>query len=489
KMIALLLFLCIVAYVVLYYQNVRKYPPGPLPLPLIGNLYHLNSHNLHKTVDQIGKQYGNCFTLFMPRPVVVLTDHATITEALVTKGEHFVGRSHLPPDCLLQKRDQIGVVISDGAVWREQRRVSLRILRDCGVGTQQMEAQVNRSIDEMLSQLRATNDGATPYDMRTALQLCSGNVINEILFGYHFSYDETAKFDHFAGCVGKHLEDIKNNFHVSIVQAWPWTRHLPVIGSRGCEQLIANLSEYHGFIENEVRQCVESFDPEQAPANFVQAYLAEMKKNPELDMDNLNALAVDFWVAGVDTTTTTLRWALLLLMKHVDVQDRIRAELLSVVGRGRRIEMGDRQHLPYFQAAIAEIQRVGNLVAFTFSHRCTADNIIAGHLIRKETLVLPQFFSANIDAAVYDRPDEFRPERFLEADGTTFSKTLADHLMVFGVGKRVCLGEGLARMELHLILGTLLLNYRFEPTSPIDLEPIYGTALHPKPYKGRVIPI
>ncbi|GMT31611.1 hypothetical protein PFISCL1PPCAC_22908 [Pristionchus fissidentatus] len=488
-MIPLLLFACVCAYTLLYYQHVRRYPRGPFPLPLVGNLYHLKSHNLHKAVHQIGKEYGGCFTLFMPRPVVYFTDHPSIVEALVTKGEHFAGRSHLPPDSLLQKRDQIGVVISDGVLWRELRRISLRILRERGVGKHQMETQVNGSIDEMMHQLKATNDGVTPYDIRIPIQLCTGNVINEILFGFHFAYNDRARFDHFANCVSHHLQDIKNNFYVSIVQAWPWTRVLPIIGSRGCERIVSNISKYHVFIEEEVAKCAENFDTDQEPANYVQAYLAEMKRNPELDLENLHAIIVDFWIAGVETTSTTLRWALLLLMKYNDVQDRIRAELHSVVGRGRRIEMADRPRLPYFQAALSEIQRVANMVSFPVAHRCTEDSVIAGKFIPNDTLISPQYYSGNMDDEVFDKPDEFRPERFLEQDGTVFNKKLSDRLMAFGLGKRVCIGEGLARMELHLVLGNLLSNYRFEPSSPLDLEPIFGSVLLPKPYKCRVVPI
>ncbi|GMS92475.1 hypothetical protein PENTCL1PPCAC_14650, partial [Pristionchus entomophagus] len=96
-------------YIVRYYQHVRKYPKGPFPLPLIGNLYHLNPINLQEYLHKAGKEYGHCFTVFMPRPVVVFTDFTTIKEALITHGEHFAGRSHLPPEVILQKVTQTGI--------------------------------------------------------------------------------------------------------------------------------------------------------------------------------------------------------------------------------------------------------------------------------------------------------------------------------------------------------------------------------------------
>ncbi|GMT23967.1 hypothetical protein PFISCL1PPCAC_28587, partial [Pristionchus fissidentatus] len=407
----------------------------------------------------------------------------------IPSGEIYAGRSQLPPETLLQKMTQTGVLISDGEVWREQRRTSLRIMREHGLGKSLMEAQVNQSIDEMLHQLKSTNDGVSPFDMDMPIQLCVGNVINETLFGYHFKHSDTTKFEFFIRCITKHLQSVKDNVYVMIIMTWPWTKNLPIIGDKGHNDLTANISQYHEFIEEEVNTIAKNFDADHEPTNFVQSYLAEMKKNPELDMNNLYAIVVDFWLAGMETTSTPLRWALLLLVKNREVQDKMRAELLSVVGRERRIEMADKPNLPYFNAVIAEIQRVANMIPFLGFHRSTEDSVIGGKFIPKDTLTLPQIFSVMKDDDVFENPTEFLPERFLEKDGKTFDKKQIERLIVFGLGKRQCVGEGLSLMELILVLATLILNYRFEPIEPIDLTPIFSAVLLPKPYKCRVIPI
>ncbi|GMS93012.1 hypothetical protein PENTCL1PPCAC_15187, partial [Pristionchus entomophagus] len=256
----LLVLSCVLTYVFLYYQNVRRYPKGPLPLPLIGNLYHMNAETLHEDLHLMGKKYGHCFTVFMPRPIVIFTDYSTVKEALITQGEHYGGRSHLVPDTLLQKFVQTGILISDGEVWREQRRVSLRIFRELGMGKNIMEAQVNRSIDELLVQLKATNDGVSAYDINFPLQLCVGNVINETLFGYHFKYSDSATFRFFVDITVKHLRMIKDNLSVMIIQAWPWAKHLPIIGTIGYKEPKANIGKYQAFIEEEVNKAAKSYD-------------------------------------------------------------------------------------------------------------------------------------------------------------------------------------------------------------------------------------
>ncbi|KAF8358504.1 hypothetical protein PRIPAC_93499 [Pristionchus pacificus] len=484
-MIVLLLFIGALTYVFLYYQHVRKYPRGPLPLPLIGNLYHINPEGMHEYLHMIGKEYGHCFTLFMPRPVVFFTEFSLIKEALVTQGEHFAGRSHLPPEEFLQKVDQTGITVCDGEVWREQRRAAVRILREHGMGKNIMEAKINLSIDELLKQLKETNDGVTPFDMYMPIQLCVGNIINETLFGYHFKYSNTAKFEFLTNCLRQHLKCLKDNVWVLVLQAWPWTKHLPIIGRKGYHDPIKNISNYHNFIEEEVNKIAEIYNVNQEPTNFVQSYVRDMKKNPQLDMVNLYAIVVDFWFAGMETTSTALRWCLLYLMKYPHVQDKVRAELLSVVGssQDRRLEMADRPNLPYFAAVIAEIQRASNMVGFLGFHRCTSDTIVGSNLIPANTLTLPQVFSVLKEDRIFERPTEFMPERFLEADGKTPNKNELDRLIIFGMGKRQCAGEALARMQLFLVLGTLLRHYRFSPCDPIDLTPVFSTILGPKPYK------
>ncbi|GMS91316.1 hypothetical protein PENTCL1PPCAC_13491, partial [Pristionchus entomophagus] len=447
----LLLVSFVLTYVFLYYKNVRRYPKGPFPLPLIGNLYHMNAETLHDDVHKMGKKYGHCFTLFMPRPIVIFTDYATVKEALITKGDHFGGRSHLPPDTYLQKVVQTGVMMSDGEVWKEQRRAALRILREHGMGKNIMEEQVNRSIDELLAQVKATNDGVTPYDMNFPIQLCVGNVINETLFGYHFKYTDTETFKYFVDRTARHLQLIKDNLAVLIIQAWPWTRHLPIIGTRGYKVQKENIGKVQEFIEDEVNKVARSYDTNQEPANFVQSYLREMRTNHHLDTVNLYAIVVDFWIAGMETTGTTLRWALLLLMKHPHVQERIRADLLSVVGRDRRIEMLDKPNLPYFTAAITEIQRTANMFPFLIFNRTNVDTVIGGKKIPVDTLTLPQIYSVMKDDPVFERPSEFLPERFLEVDGKTANKKTLERVIPFAIGKRICAGEALARMELFLV--------------------------------------
>ncbi|GMR40705.1 hypothetical protein PMAYCL1PPCAC_10900, partial [Pristionchus mayeri] len=280
------------AYVFLYYQNVRKYPPGPFPLPLIGNLYHVKAEGLHEYLHAIQITVRHCLTLFLPRPIVFMTSFDTVHEALVTKGDIFAGRSHLPPDIYLQRNVETGVTISDGEKWRTQRRFSVKMLRELGMGKNRMEAQINELIDELMQMLRETNDVTKPFDICKPLQQFAGNVTHEVLFGNHFKYSEAAKFEFLLEQACTHLRNIQYNVAALLIQAWPWTKSLPVIWRKGYKEPMDTMSKFNDFIEEEVEKIENSYDRNLEPTNFVEAYLSGMETNGELDLVNLCAVVV-----------------------------------------------------------------------------------------------------------------------------------------------------------------------------------------------------
>ncbi|PAV66214.1 hypothetical protein WR25_11759 [Diploscapter pachys] len=197
-----------------------------------------------------------------------------------------------------------------------------------------MLGQVKRSLVEMLEQLK-TYEGKV-FDPRWTIQLCVGNVINESIFGYHYSYKNMDKYVHFVNILQEHFSMVR----------------------------------YYAFIEEEVEKQIATFNKDDNPENFVHAYMQEMQKNPMLDKENLVATTSDFWVAGMETTSTSLRWHILYMIKHQDIQTKVREEIIRVVGHDRLPSLADKTNMPYTQAVIHEIQRHSNMIPFLGYHRC-----------------------------------------------------------------------------------------------------------------------
>ncbi|CAI2354102.1 unnamed protein product [Caenorhabditis sp. 36 PRJEB53466] len=475
-------------YVAHFYWKVRKYPKGPLPLPVFGNLLQFPSSNIHQWFDELSKTYGPCYTIWSPLPNVVLTDYEHVKNAMVTQADTFIYRSHRPPETLLQKHENTGVLFSDGDEWKMQRRTSLKILRDFGLGRNLMEEQVLRSVQELLTQLK-TLDQQKDVDLFWPIQLCVGNVINESLFGFHYNYTAMEKFQNFVRVVDKHLKAGQGRCAL-LIAAFPWMKYLPVIGEIGYHSLKRNISEYLDFIEEEVDAQMKVYDEDAEPENFVHAYLQQTKKSEMsgLNMKNLVACVLDFWLAGMETTSNSLRWHIAYMMKYPELQAKVRKEIMDNIGTARLPSMADKANMPFTQAVIHEVQRHSNMIPMLASHICKEETTILGQKIPADTNIYPQIWSIMRNDKAFDSSLSFHPDRYLNADGKTFNKAVLEKTIPFSVGKRNCVGEGLARMELFLIFTALLQKYEFVPTSEIDLEPVWGGVLTVKPYTCRLIP-
>ncbi|XP_063771214.1 cytochrome P450 2K1-like [Pseudophryne corroboree] len=202
--------------------------------------------------------------------------------------------------------------------------------------------------------------------------------------------------------------------------------------------------------------------------------------------DNLIALVGNLFAAGMETTTTTLRWGLLLMMKYPEIQKKVQKEIDSVIGSAQP-QMEHRKQMPYTDAVIHEIQRFGDIVPGNVPHATSQDVTFRGYFIPKGITVIPFLTSALKDGAYFEKPDEFYPEHFLTSEGH-FKKNEA--FIPFSIGKRSCAGENMAKMELFVFFTSLLQNFTFQapPGAKLDLTPEVGTTNAPKPHEICAIP-
>ncbi|GMR47360.1 hypothetical protein PMAYCL1PPCAC_17555, partial [Pristionchus mayeri] len=389
-------------YIFSYYRHVARYPKGPFPLPLIGNMLTLKSRGLHDNIRDLSLQYGPVFTLFIPVPMVVIADYEGVKEAFIVKGDDFIAR----PDQVVDKRflfcENQGVINSNGNSWRENRRQAISILRDFGMGKNLMEEQVKLSITEYLRCLSKIED-KTKVDMRWPIQLMVANIINETLFGYRYDYEN-------------------------------------------CDPLINYVEAFNklqGYIRSNVDQALAKFDPENEPECFAHAYAKKMGTSPYLTKEQLYATSADFFLAGQETTTTTLRWAMLLMAANQDKQEAAREEILRVVGHSRLPSMADKRDLPYTMATVHEVQRRANILMMNVARKTVVDTEVMGFKIPADTFVDGDIHQIMAHDPIFENPLEFRPERYLNEDGKTLNKDVVERTVPFSRGRRQCAGEKL----------------------------------------------
>ncbi|ODM88087.1 Methyl farnesoate epoxidase [Orchesella cincta] len=200
------------------------------------------------------------------------------------------------------------------------------------------------------------------------------------------------------------------------------------------------------------------------PTCFIDAFIQRMeteKKNPEVFSNEAFLVVVtDLFTAGVETTANWLLFAILLLMTHPEKQEKVYQEIQEKVG-DRPIELEDRKDMTYTEAVFLEVFRWGKVTINLGPRQAVRDFEYNGKLVKKGTSIVPNMYSVYDNKIVWGDPNVFRPERFLTEDGQLI-KEKAERIIPFGLGKRVCLGEMLAKESGFLYLTTLVQKYRFE---------------------------
>ncbi|KAF5923569.1 hypothetical protein HPG69_010788 [Diceros bicornis minor] len=510
-----------------------KLPPGPFPLPILGNVFQVDLKNIPKSFTRLAERYGPVFTLHLgSRRVVVLHGYKAVKEVLLTYKNEFSGRGEIPA---FQEFKDKGVIFNNGPTWRDTRRFSLTVLRDYGMGKQRNEERIQRETHFLLEALRKTQ--GQPFDPTFVIGGGPFNVIADILFREHFDYEDKMclrlmhlfnenfyllstpwlqvrplssvlvslpsssiaqfpleKEGEFKSCGQTGLQELENRsqgvFDYPLYNYFSsYLRYLP--GSH--RKVMKNVSEIKAYTLERVKEHHKSLDSNR-PRDFTDSLLVELEKEkhsaePVFTLENIAVTTADMFFAGTETTSTTLRYGLLILLKYPEIEEKLHKEIDRVIGPSRIPAIKDRLEMPYMDAVVHEIQRFINLVPSNLPHEATRDTEFRGYVIPKGTVLIPTLDSLLYDDQEFPDPEEFKPEHFLNESGKF---KYSDHFKAFSAGKRVCVGEGLARMELFLFLSAILQHFNLKSLvdpKDIDLSPItIGFGSIPPRYKLCVIP-
>ncbi|XP_063915636.1 cytochrome P450 2U1-like [Zophobas morio] len=138
--------------------------------------------------------------------------------------------------------------------------------------------------------------------------------------------------------------------------------------------------------------------------------------HPIYNFDQLQHLIYDLFMTFNEPIITSLLWILLFLAQYHEVQDKVRQELLEV-SRGETVTMDDFANLHYTRATIAETARIRTLAPTGLPHSVSETISVEGFTIPKGAMILPLLWAIHMDPNVHEKPDEFRPGRFLDDEG------------------------------------------------------------------------
>jgi steroid 17alpha-monooxygenase/17alpha-hydroxyprogesterone aldolase len=435
-------------------------PPGPYPLPFIGNVHQLG-RDPPFTLEYLREKYGDVYTFSTPVGNFVVVNSAKhARDLLVTKKDDFAGRpkaSFFPMTEIFMNKDIPSSDYSPSLLFR--RKIVKSALRLFGEGTKVTEEKVTRDIQSFLQRIEETNGEA--FSIHDHISALIVNMLCERVLSTRYPVNDITI---------KKLADFGRNILLlgrqgTIFQFFPLLKYFSKDFMRTFKDVIHTRDEFFGGHLKRHRETYEKGTIRDITDALLLAYDNEKDKHRSKDIgtsDDVMFLMLNVIVAGTDTSTTVLTWFMLYMILYKEVQKRIQKEIDKVTASGSSPNWRDAENYPYLLATICEVMRHSAFVPFLPPHKAIRDTTIAGYPIPKGTAVLVNLWRIHTDPNEWKESESFKPERFLDENDKFIGWEARPDFIPFGAGVRICIGTAMAKQEVFTVAAKLLQRFTLE---------------------------
>ncbi|KAI9457535.1 cytochrome P450 [Russula earlei] len=463
------------------------YPPGPRPLPLIGNLFDIPKEFAWLSFNRFARKYGDIISFrVFGQVIVVLNSSKASKELLERRGDIYSDRPTIPIHDMMGW-EWVVVIARYTEYWRQSRKLLERGLRPGAIAGYHPLLQTNARV--LLTQLLENSN-----EWEAHLRYMSAVLILGMGYGYEVAGRNDRKMD-----VARKMAQLGADTVLPgalLVNDLPFLRYIP-------EWLpwlsYKPIARYGYDLGQEVLH---------APMAFVKEGIVNGTAQPSLalnglqEIENVNASKHEkaeevlagalgsMYSAGNDTTVSSIMTFIVAVLLHPDIQKMAQRDLDAVTKRERLPTFEDRPALPFIDAICMEVQRWRPVVPLAIPHATTKADVYEGFFIPKGALVIGNVWALLHDPEIYPEPESFKPERFLNADGRLRDDTYLTS--AFGFGKRICPGRHFVDATLFIVIASLLSVFNIEKckdTGGPDQFPYTGTAVsRPHSFRCSFVP-
>ncbi|CAG7837904.1 unnamed protein product [Allacma fusca] len=424
----LLIFLLYFFYTKWRKTTIENIPGPKFAFPLLGHL-PIISNEPHKTFLEWKKTYGPIFSVQLGHlRTVVVNDLNLIKEAYAMHEP--MGR---PPQEVFERAcDKKGMVFVSGPVVFEQRKFFLKCLRKfCYEDRGHFESKMQDEISDVLAKF-GENDNQ-PCQMEHTFNIPVLSAVWSFFMGGRLDCSD-AKVKYLAQCAANFMSI--DGFAANLGYFVPVTAKL-FPNFTGSAKMLKGGVDLYDFVDQEWKKGCPSRIPGQ-PRNYKEAWMDKIESAPtdssfHPSNNYFPATMGDIMLASIETTPATIDWAVIYLARNPESQKKLQEELDSVVGAIGLITLDDRPELPYMEAVIHEVLRISSLGPFGLLHHTTEEWKFKGFVIPAKTCVIGNLYAVHHDPEIWENPNEFRPERFLDESNNLINTQL---IIPFSTGKR-----------------------------------------------------
>ncbi|KAJ3679497.1 hypothetical protein LUZ60_017508 [Juncus effusus] len=452
-----------------------RLPPGPTPLPIIGNLFDL-SGQMHLALARLAKIHGPIMSLKLGFTTsIVISSPELAREVMQEKDLLFA--AHWIPDAfraLNQHKSSVIWLPVTSPHWKQLRSTwvmhllsprrldSTRLVRD-------------KKIRGILHYIR--QQIGRPLDISRVLFAGFLNMVSTLSFSedvMDLESESPQKLKEIIDAIN--VEFTKSN----ISDFFPFLRLLDLQGTR--RHAANHISHLFHFMDGVIdRRLKRNGEVPKADEDFL-GPLLQLLMESKLDRQQIRNILMEVFLAGADTNSTTLVWALAELLRNPHSMEKVQNELRDVIG-SQELDEVNVANLPYLQAVVKESIRMHPVTPFIVPRVIMEDGVqVRGFDVPKDARVIINAWAIGHDPMVWPEPDVYKPERFLET-GESVRKTKHE-LISFGLGRRGCPGMPLALRVVPFVLALMI--HEFDWSLPdgmkpedLDLTETNGSVLEP----------